>query len=198
MSVGYICMFGDDNERLFGVDRRANMKGIGLTGLAAVLGGSSGGAVAAQSDGAGGGHGPLRNSRFLVEIDGVVTAGFNRVELPEAVIPEVQYREGNDASSARTLTAGGNNEFGSLLLEKGVDDSLELYEWFKQAQQGKMEEARRAMAVVLLDQRANHRARWEFESAWPARYDAPDLDAQSHEVAVEKFEILHEGMDRVS
>jgi len=191
-------MFGDDNERLFGVDRRGIMKGIGLTGLAAVLGGSSGGAVAAQNDGAGGGHGPLRNSRFLVEIDGVVTAGFNRVELPEAVIPEVQYREGTDISTARKLTAGGNNEFGSLLLEKGVDDSLELYEWFKQAQQGKMGEARRAMAVVLLDQRANPSARWEFKDAWPARYDAPDLDAQSHEVAIEKFEILHEGMDRVS
>ena len=192
-------MFGDDNERLFGVDRRGIMKGIGLTGLAAVLGGSSGGSVAAQSDNAGGGpHGPLRNSRFIVEIDGVVTAGFNRVELPEAVIPEVQYREGNDASSARKLTAGGNNEYGSLLLERGVDNSLELYEWFKLAQQGKMEEARRAMAVVLLDQRGNSAARWQFENAWPARYDAPDLDAQSHEVAIEKFEILHEGMERVS
>lgn len=86
-----------------------------------------------------------------------------------------------------------------MLLERGVTtDSLELFEWFELALDGNLEAARRSMAVVVLDSTGNPGPRWEFEKAWPGRYDGPDLDASANEVAIETLEIVHEGMERVA
>ena len=176
---------------LFGIQRRTLMQGLGLAGLATALSGSA----SAQSVEA---IGPPRANRFIVEIDGLEVGGFSRVELPDAAVSEVEYREGSDVGSgARKLS--GANEYETLVLEKGVSSSsLTLYEWFKQVQEGNLEDNRRSISVVLLNARRDEVARWDFVEAWPARYDAPDLDARSNEVAIERLEIVHEGMDRVA
>lgn len=173
------------------VERRPVLKGLLATGLVATLfTGSS------SAQGGGGGHGPFRNSRFVVEIDGIATASFSRVELPAITIPDIDYRPGTDSPTARKLS--GINEHAPVLLERGVSgDFTELYEWFKLAERGQLDEARRAMAVVLLSPAGEPGVRWEFRNAWPSRYVAPTLDGGSNEVALESLEISHEGMERV-
>lgn len=142
-------------------------------------------------------HGPLRVARFLLEIDGVAKAGFSRCRLPHASTDVVEYREGNDVEpTARKLA--GLNEYGPLRLEYGVtDDSLTIYDWRRLVEQGKLDEARRTATVVLLDEEGAPAARWEFERAWPARYEAPTLDATCSEVAIETLEVVCEGFERV-
>lgn len=170
------------------------MKALGIAGIASVAGGGTASASGTQLPDR---HGPYRENRFLVEIDGIATASFSRVELPDASIADVEYRDGNDPHTDRKLK--GSNEYDPLLLERGVtDDSIELYEWFKLVEQGSVDESRRSIAVVLLDVSGNPGPRWEFRNAWPARYDAPDLDATGNEVALERLEILHEGMERTA
>jgi phage tail-like protein len=39
---------------------------------------------------------PYRNFRFLLEIDGIVQAGFSEVTIPDASNEPVEYREGNE------------------------------------------------------------------------------------------------------
>lgn len=189
----------DNNDRLFGVGRRTFVKGIGAAGLATALSGSASASTAdpAENLSLPDRHGPYRKNRFLVEIEGIATAGFSAVKLPEVVVSDVEYREGNGPARDRKLK--GSNEFEPLVLERGVTtDSIELYEWFKQVQQGKVDAARRSIAVVVLGEEGESGPRWEFRDAWPARYDAPDLDAMADGVAVETLEILHEGMERVA
>lgn len=167
------------------------MQGIGAAGLLAAI---SGGSASAQ---AGDAHGPHRNNRFLVEIDGLATAGFKRVDIPDATISDIEYREGNEQATTRKLK--GLNEFEPLVLEKGVtSDSMELFEWFKLAQEGNLNEARRSIAVVLLSPTGESGPRWEFRNAWPGRYNGPELNALANGMAIETLEILHEGMERVS
>lgn len=142
-------------------------------------------------------HGPYRNVRFLLEIDGIVTAGFSECSIPENSTDAVEYREGTDPPTTRKLWS--LNEYGTLTLEKGTtDDSLELFEWRKQVEQGKVDDARRNIAVVVLDEEGNPGPRWEFRDAWPTTYDAPDLDATGNEIAIESLEIEHEGMERTA
>ena len=62
-------------------------------------------------------------------------------------------------------------------------------------EQGKMKDARRNMAIVLMNEEGNPAARWEFTDAWPSKYDAPDLNAKGTDVAIETLEIVHEGID---
>jgi phage tail-like protein len=74
---------------------------------------------------------------------------------------------------------------------------MALFEWRKLVEDGKVDDARTTIAVVLYDEEGSPSARWEFRNAWPSNYDAPDLDGTANEVAIESVEIVHEGMQRV-
>lgn len=141
-------------------------------------------------------HGPLRVARFLLEIDGVAKAGFSRCRLPNSSTAVVEYREGNDPPTPRKLA--GLNEYGSLELRYGVTtDAIELAEWRRLVEDGKVDEARRSIAVVLLDEEGSPAARWELRNAWPTRYAAPTLDAGRSAVAIETLDVACEGLRRV-
>ncbi|AAR34303.1 phage tail protein [Geobacter sulfurreducens] len=139
---------------------------------------------------------PYRNFRFLVEIDGIVQAGFSEVTVPDTSTDVVEYREGSEEPRLRKLS--GLNKFGNVTLKWGTTDSLEFFNWRKLVMQGKMKDARKNMAVILMDEEGNPAARWEFENAWPNKYDPADLNAKGNDVAIESVEIVHEGMKRVS
>ena len=139
---------------------------------------------------------PYKNFRFLVEIDGIAQAGFNEVTLPDSAQDSIEYREGTDAPTMRKIP--GMIKYGNVILKWGITDSLDLYKWRKLVEDGKTQEARKNMAVIVLDETGGMTARWEFSNAWPTKYDAPDLKATGSEVAIETLEIVHEGMKRTS
>ncbi len=139
---------------------------------------------------------PYRNSRFLLEIDGITQAGFSEATIPDTSQEPIEYREGNEIPTVRKIP--GLIKYGNLTLKWGITDSLELYEWRKLVEQGKMKDARRNIAVILMDEEASPKSRWEFGQAWPTKYDAPDLNAKGNDIAIETLEIAHEGMVRVS
>jgi phage tail-like protein len=142
-------------------------------------------------------HGPYRNVRFLLEIEGVAKAGFSRCRLPETSTDLVEYREGTDPPTPRKLW--GLSRFGDLVLEAGVtDDSIAVYEWRTLVEQGKLGEARRTVAVVVLDEEGESGPRWEFRNCWPRRYEPGDLDARGECVLVESLEIVTEGIERAA
>jgi len=134
--------------------------------------------------------------RFLVEIDNIVQAGFSEATIPDTSQDPIEYREGNELPTVRKIP--GLIKYGNLTLKWGITDSMELYEWRKQVEQGKMGDARRNIAVILMDEEGNPRNRWEFAHAWPNKYDAPDMNAKGNDIAIETLEIAHEGMVKVS
>lgn len=139
---------------------------------------------------------PYRNMRFLVEIDSVVQAGFSEATIPDSSQDPIEYREGSEPPYNRKIP--GVVKYGNISLKWGITDSMELYEWRKLVEQGKMKDARRNMAIILLDEEANPKSRWEFSEAWPSKYDAPDMNAKGTDIAIETLEIVHEKMERVS
>lgn len=142
-------------------------------------------------------HGPYRQTRFLLEFDSIVKAGFSRCHIPQNRTNVVEYREGTDPPRHRKLW--GLNEYAPLVLENGVtDDSVSLFEWREKVERGSVDEARQSIAVVLLDEEGEPGPRWEFRDAWPTRYDGPRLDANRDGVAIERLVIAHEGMVRYS
>ena len=139
---------------------------------------------------------PYKNFRFLVEIDGIVQAGFSEASIPDTTQEPIEYREGNQTPTVRKLP--GLIKYGNLTLKWGITDSLDLYEWRKMVEQGQTKGARRNLAVILMDEEGNAASRWEFAEAWPSKYDAPDLDGKGNDIAVETLEIVHEGMSRTA
>lgn len=141
-------------------------------------------------------YGPYRNFRFELEIDGIVQAGFSECTIPEASNEPIEYRNGDDAPTVRKLS--NLNTYGDLTLNWGVTDSTELFDWWRLVEQGKLEEARRTIAVIGLDEEGEPGPRWEFSQAWVRQYDAPDFNATANEVAIESLQVAHEGVERVA
>ena len=139
---------------------------------------------------------PYRNFRFLLEIDGIEQAGFSEATIPDTTSEPIEYREGNYPPTVTKLP--GLTKYGNITLKWGITDSMDLYEkWRKPVEEGKMGDARKNVAIILMDEEGNPAARWEFVEAWPSKYDAPDLNAKGTDVAIETLEIVHEGMKRV-
>lgn len=138
---------------------------------------------------------PYRNSNFLVEIDGIIQAGFSEITIPDSTTDAVDYRNGNERFTKKLL---GQTKEGNITLKWGITDSMELYEkWRKPVEEGRITAARKNMAIILMNEEGKPAARWEFENAWPIKYKAPDLSAKGNDIAIETLEIAHEGMKRV-
>jgi phage tail-like protein len=140
---------------------------------------------------------PYRNCRFILEVGSIQQAGFSEATIPDSSQDPIEYREGNEIPTVRKIP--GLIKYGNLTLKWGItNSSKELYDWRKQVEDGKMKDARREIAVILLDEEGKPQSRWEFREAWPNKYDAPDLSAKGTDIAIETLEIAHEGMVRVS
>ena len=141
----------------------------------------------------GGGNDVYANCKFLVEIDGISAAGFAEVSGLETETDVIEYREGGDAGTARKLP--GLTKYANIVLKRGITSSKELHDWRKEVIDGQI--VRRSGSIVLLDERRQEVARWNFHESWPCRLSGPELKAKGNDVAIEELEICHEGLERV-
>jgi phage tail-like protein len=135
---------------------------------------------------------PYKNFRFLVELDGIVQAGFAEVSGFGSNIEVIEYREGGDAATVRKLP--GKASFPDIILKWGVTDSRELYEWHRAAVNGTIQ--RKNGSIILLDDTAQERIRWNFFNAWPSKWDGPDFNAKGNDVAIDTLTVSCERVER--
>lgn len=135
---------------------------------------------------------PYRNFRYKVEINGQ-EYGFSEVSGFDATIDAIDYREGSHPTHVRKLP--GLTKYGNVTLKWGVTDTMDLYQWHLNAVNGNIE--RRTVAIQLLDEAGDPKARWEIAEAWPTKYDPMDLNAKGNDVSIETLELVHEGVVRV-
>lgn len=136
---------------------------------------------------------PLRSFRFRLEIEGIQQAGFSEVSGFDVTTEAVDYREGNEPTHVRKLP--GLTKYGNLTLKWGATDSLELFTWRQQIVDGDI--VRKNVAIVVVDESGNDKARFEIAEAWPTKYDPVKLNAKGNEVAIETLELVNEGVKRV-
>ena len=79
---------------------------------------------------------PYKNFRFLVELDGIVQAGFTDCSGFGSEVEVVEYREGGDPNHVRKLPA--KTTYPNITLKWGVTDSHELYDWHLAALNGQL------------------------------------------------------------
>jgi phage tail-like protein len=135
---------------------------------------------------------PYKNFRFLVEIDGIIQAGFSECSGLGSAIEVIEYREGGDSATVRKLP--GKTSYHDVTLKWGISDSHELYDWHVLAINGKVQP--RNGSVVLLDDTGVEKVRWNFFTAWPSKYDAPALTAKGNDVAIDTLTLCCERLER--
>lgn len=140
---------------------------------------------------------PYEGSNFLVDM-GVfdptdIRATFFRVELPDAIIDEVAYRNGNEKTQDARKQPG-LARYGHLILKRGLIGSTDLWDWWKQAREGQSGVDRNVI-VTLLDEERVPVWLWRFRNAFPVNYRVTPLDASYSDVAVEELTLTFDSMD---
>src|SRR5581483_10292263 len=128
---------------------------------------------------------PFKNFRFLVEIDGIVQAGFSDCSGLSSHVEVVEYREGGDANTVRKLP--GKASVTDLSLKRGLTVSHELYDWHLAAMNGSIQ--RKNGSVILQDDSGNEAVRWNFFNAWPNKWEGPSLSAKGNDIAIETLTV---------
>ncbi len=91
----------------------------------------------------------------------------------------------------------GRLTWDNITLKRGMTDSIALWNWRKQIQEGNIDSARKNGSIVIYDTQAKTKtATWHIEGAWPSKLSGPTLNATSNDVAVEELVLVHEGCYR--
>jgi phage tail-like protein len=133
----------------------------------------------------------LETYQFLVEIDGIVQAGFSEAAIPNVTCDFSKIKRRYIEKSPTLIKQG------TLTLKQGITDSTELFSWRKLAEQRITSKARKNIAIILTDEMGNTAARWELGGAWASKYDSPTLNAKGNDVGIETLEIEFETLEKV-
>ena len=139
---------------------------------------------------------PYPRFNFEVVIEGVsddgkaVRGSFCEVHGLDVELDVIEYRNGSEDITVRKLT--GLKKFTNVTLKRGVIGDVAFWNWILSAMRGTVQ--RTTMSIALLDENRNPVMRWNFTRVWPCKWEGPELNAKSNEIAIETLEICHEGM----
>lgn len=134
---------------------------------------------------------PYSAYNFVVELDGVTTAGFSEASGLDSETDVISYRTGDHENTVTKLP--GLKKYPNIVLKRGFTKDDKLWKWRKQVMDGKTQ--RVSGAITLQGEDRTPVLRWTFTQGWPAKLSGPQLNARNNEVAIETLEIAHEGLD---
>lgn len=135
---------------------------------------------------------PYGQFNFLVEVDGVIQAGFSEVSGLSTDTNIIEYREGNEQQGT-TRKLPGLMKYANIVMKRGYTANRALWDWRKNVIEGKTK--RTSGSIILLDESRKPALRWNFREGWPSKWEGPPLNGKTSEVAIETMEIAHEGLE---
>lgn len=141
---------------------------------------------------------PFLSQMFLVEIDGIVVAGFSDVSGLQAETEFEEIREGGVNDFVYKLPKG--TKYQNLTLKKGLTTSSALWDWHRKVVAGKIE--RRTVHISLQSTKAKGHMDWDYNNqyqvleAFPVKWSGPELKSDGNSVAVETLELAHHGIKK--
>jgi phage tail-like protein len=136
---------------------------------------------------------PYLGLNFLVEIEGLVVGGFSEVSGLSVETEVHEYREGGMNAFVHKLP-GPTKYSSNLVLKHGITDVETLWWWHQDVVAGTIE--RKNGTIYLLDAQGIPAMWWNFQGAYPVKWQGPDLRADSNAVAVEQVELVHRGLEK--
>lgn len=140
---------------------------------------------------------PLVSAWFGIEFQGAVVGAFRECTGLGSENTVVEEKATGPKGVYVLKKIPGRLKYNNIMLKRGLTDSVDMWKWRRQVEQGDIDGARKNGAVVMYDQKSNEVARWEFINAWPCKLTGPTANAGTSEVAVEELEITVESYERV-
>jgi phage tail-like protein len=140
---------------------------------------------------------PLISAQFAVEFQGVIVGSFQECTGMGSENEVVEYKASGPKGQYVIHKIPGRLKWNNITLKRGITDAMDLWDWRKKVEEGKVEEARKNGSIIMFDQTGKEVARWSFENAWPNKLTGPSANAGENASAIEELEITHEGYKRV-
>jgi phage tail-like protein len=140
---------------------------------------------------------PLVGFHFYLEIDGITQAQFRECSGLDSESNIIEYKEAGKNGQTVIKKVPGEMKWSNIVMKRGITDIMELWEWRKLIEDGKVDEARKNGSIVLYSQSNEEVARWNFTDGWPSKITGPQLNANNNDIAIEEITICHEGLTRV-
>lgn len=135
-------------------------------------------------------------ARFLFEIDGVEIGRFQEVSGLQVDVTVEKIEEGGQNAFVHQLP--GRMTWPNITLKRGVTQNDSLISWLNKASGEQFAANKNALkrstaAITLVDAAGTRLRAWEFDGAFPVKWNGPAFAASSTDMATEEIEIAHHG-----
>lgn len=125
------------------------------------------------------------------------------------VTPNLWGRSHSSRGMVVSTKMPGNSQRTTLILRKGLTNSIAMWNWFHKVEEGYWAVQRRSGSVTVYTQAGTPSARFDFHGAWPTSFgpasgkfsyieaNRPGFDAESSEFALEEVELALDDFERV-
>lgn len=138
--------------------------------------------------------------KFIIEIDEISVAGFQKCSALEAEVAKIEQSEGGVLIPNKSP---GRVSFSDLTLERGAADDREMYDWWKQvvdaaANIGLDEpDFKRNLDIVQQARSGAELLRWRVLGAWPTKFVAGEWDNEADENVIQMTTLTYDTFDLV-
>ena len=133
--------------------------------------------------------------KFIVEIDGIAAAGFQKCSELSVEVANVEYYEG---AALIPQKSPGRLKFADVTLERGATSDEDLFEWLSEvadaaANAGLVEpDFKRNLDIVQQDRDGSTLRRWRLSGAWPVKLVAGEWDNAADENVIESVTLTYD------
>ena len=138
-----------------------------------------------------------RKHNFLVDVEGIIRAGFVTCSELKPSVEIIEHREGTDIEPEKLP---GNANIENLTLTWGTSDDLDFWEWFSQVvnfrKQGGLTDdlVIRSVEIQQLDRDNTVALRYPIDEAFPTEFSFGDWDKNANELNIRTVTLAIRGL----
>lgn len=141
---------------------------------------------------------PLVSFNFAIEVQGQINGFFTEVSGLGSETEVAEHNVVGPGGQEVVRKIPGRLKWGDITLKRGITSNMDIWEWRKMVEQGKIDSARRNGSIVMYDQMGTEVARWNFQRAWPSKVSGPAPKSDTGDISVEEMTLVHEYIERIA
>ena len=140
---------------------------------------------------------PLIGFHFALDLEGTITGYFTECSGIGSEHEVIEHKVVNEKGQEVVLKIPGRLKWENMVFKRGITSSMDIWDWRKQVEDGKVDDARRNGSIIMYNQKLEAVAQWDFERAWPLKVSGPQPKSDSNELGLEELTVAHEYIKRV-
>lgn len=142
---------------------------------------------------------PLVTFHFALQLDGSdLTGFFTECSGLGSEHEIIEVKANGDAGKEVIMKVPGRLKWENIVLKRGITSNMDIWTWRQKIVDGDVTGARINGSIIMYNQEGEAKAKWDFQSGWPAKVTGPQPKSDSNEIGVEELTITHEYIERVT